>query len=166
MFKNILLILSIVLISFSAFAGQGETYAVKVKVDGLACPFCAYGLEKKLKDYEGISDLKILVDEGYAVFRLPYGKTPHLAELKERVKKGGFTAKDITINVSGTFKSVNGEKLLTMDGLGKSFLLTGRLKGYKDGLKVVVKGKLLEIKQKRHAQHPLTVEVSSWRSEK
>ena len=41
---------------------QELTY-VKVEVKGLACPFCAYGLEKKLKEEDGVKSIKIDVEE-------------------------------------------------------------------------------------------------------
>lgn len=164
MFKNILLILSILSVSFPVFAGQ-ESYSLRIKVDGLACPFCAYGLEKKLEDYEGLFNLKIVVDEGYAQFQLPYGKRPDLAELQERVKKGGFTPKEFAIEISGTFKSQEGEKLLALNGLEKNFLLTGKTDGLKDGLKVRVEGELLQMKAEGRTKHPLTVKVNSWKRE-
>ncbi len=40
---------------------------VSVQVDGLSCPFCAYGLEKKLRKVENVARIEIRVDEGRAV---------------------------------------------------------------------------------------------------
>ncbi len=40
---------------------------VTVQVDGLSCPFCAYGLEKKLRKVENVARIEIRVNEGRAV---------------------------------------------------------------------------------------------------
>ena len=39
---------------------------VRVQVDGLSCPFCAYGLEKKLRRVDNVAELEIQVGEGRA----------------------------------------------------------------------------------------------------
>ena len=54
---------------------QELTY-VKVEVKGLACPFCAYGLEKKLKDLDGVETIKIDVEQGLAYLTVLKSKKP------------------------------------------------------------------------------------------
>jgi len=68
---------------------------VEVKVDGLACPFCAYGLEKKLMKIDGIKDMKIDIKNGLVTFSLKEGKTVDEKTIKKIVKDAGFTAKEI-----------------------------------------------------------------------
>ncbi len=76
-------------------ASQDRKY-VKVAVDGLACPFCAYGLEKKLTNIEGQDDLHINIDEGFATFSVPVSSTISKDRLRSIVKNAGFTAREIT----------------------------------------------------------------------
>ena len=62
---------------------------VKVQVDGLSCPFCAYGLEKKLIKIKGAKDVLISVDDAYATFNVPKKNQPdnlavRVDELPER----------------------------------------------------------------------------------
>lgn len=48
-------------------AEAGEELAdahVILEVDGMSCPFCAYGLEKRLREIEAIEDLVIRVSDG------------------------------------------------------------------------------------------------------
>jgi len=146
----------------SSFAAD-TNYFLKVKIDGLACPFCAYGLEKKLKDYEGIQNLKIMVDEGFATFHYPYGKIPDIDDLKKRVKKGGFTPRDISIQIQGTAKKVQNTLFLFMNGLGSSFLLSGKTEGIQEGQKIMVEGLLSKQQLKGHADHPLAIDVKTWK---
>lgn len=142
-----------------------EVYNLKVKLDGLACPFCAYGLERKLKDYKGIQNLKILVDEGLATFQYPYGKIPDVIDLRQRVKKGGFTPREISINVHGSIKKINNVFFLFMDGLASSFALYGKTKGIQEGMTIQVMGILTDVKEKGHAEHPLRIKVESWQKQ-
>lgn len=69
---------------------------VNVRVDGLSCPFCAYGLEKKFNKIEGAKDIKIDVDKGLLTFTMEKGKTVTEEEIKKKVKQAGFTPKEIT----------------------------------------------------------------------
>ena len=60
-----MMLIGISSMSFAQKAIQNnQTQQVLVQVDGLSCPFCAYGLEKKLKNIDGVASLKIDIDEG------------------------------------------------------------------------------------------------------
>ncbi len=89
--------LGILLLTF-LFVGTSlaQSKQVKVKVDGLSCPFCAYGLEKKFKDVDGIEDIKIDIKEGTLSFLLEEGKIFPEEQIRKKVKQAGFTPKEIT----------------------------------------------------------------------
>lgn len=84
---------------------QGKTIYIKIQVDGLSCPFCAYGLEKKLKELESARDIHIDVKEGYATLNVLKENQPGEDELKEIVKKAGFTARSIEFSETPFEKS-------------------------------------------------------------
>ncbi len=67
-----------------------------ITVDGLSCPFCAYGLEKHLKKVNGVEGVEINMKSGKATVVLKPGTQVDDAILKEAVKKAGFTARGIT----------------------------------------------------------------------
>jgi len=69
---------------------------IKVRVDGLSCPFCAYGLEKKLKKMEGVKKIEISVEDAYALLTIEEGKVVSEKVIRENVKDAGFTAREIT----------------------------------------------------------------------
>ena len=50
--------------SVMAFA---ESMQYTMRVDGLVCPFCAYGIEKKLKAIDGVQNIDIDLDKGLIV---------------------------------------------------------------------------------------------------
>ncbi len=68
---------------------------ITLRVDGLSCPFCAYGLEKNLKSLEGVSNLDIKVNDGLAAFDVKAGVTITDEQLKKAVSDAGFTLRNI-----------------------------------------------------------------------
>ncbi len=79
----------------SAFA-QGKSEGISIRVDGLTCPFCTYGLEKKLKRLEGAEKIHIDIDKGIAHLQAAKGKKIAEKDLKKAVEDAGFTAREIT----------------------------------------------------------------------
>lgn len=73
-----------------------NTPSAMIQVDGLSCPFCAYGLEKHLKKIDGVENVKIYMKDGNATVTLKPGATVDDSTLIEAVKKAGFTARGIT----------------------------------------------------------------------
>ena len=78
-----------------AFA-QDSPDQITLRVDGLSCPFCAYGLEKKLKRLEGAEQVRIDIDRGVAEITVAEGKTIEEDQLRKAVLDAGFTPKGIT----------------------------------------------------------------------
>jgi len=72
-----------------------DTVYIKIMVDGLSCPFCAYGMVKKLKQIAGSKDVFIKLTEGEATMSVPAGKEPSTEEMEAIVKDAGFSAKEI-----------------------------------------------------------------------
>jgi len=69
---------------------------VEVRVDGLSCPFCAYGLEKKAIGIDGVDSVKIDVEKGMMTLKLKDGKMVSEEDIRKQVKKAGFTPGKIT----------------------------------------------------------------------
>ena len=100
--KGLLVVVILFLTSFQVTAQVSDqqkdapiTY-IKMYVDGLACPFCAYGLEKKIKKLEGVKDMIIEIDGGYITFSQPTSEKPTEEALLKLVEEAGFKARDIT----------------------------------------------------------------------
>lgn len=68
---------------------------IQVRVDGLSCPFCAFGLEKKLKKLDGVLEVKLYVDKGLAEIRVEQGKTIPEEKIIKAVRDAGFTPREI-----------------------------------------------------------------------
>lgn len=78
-------------------ANEDELAGVDVllHVDGMSCPFCAYGLEKRLRGIPAIDELVIRVSDGLVQIRLVDGGTLSDEELDEAVKRAGFSLREI-----------------------------------------------------------------------
>ncbi len=70
---------------------------ITARVDGLSCPFCAYGLEKKLKKLKGVEKIQIRVKDGMAVLFLKKGAAVQKREIQRLIKEAGFTPREITV---------------------------------------------------------------------
>ncbi len=77
-----------IVLSTAAFAG-GNQYALAV--DGLACPFCAYGIEKRLSAIDGVESVETDVKSGQVVVTLAEGKTLSEEVARQAVEDAGFT---------------------------------------------------------------------------
>lgn len=63
----------------------------RLHVDGLACPFCAYGVEKKLGALDGIQSVETHIKDGTVVVIMKDGATLDEAAAKRAVKEAGFS---------------------------------------------------------------------------
>ncbi|MFQ5699372.1 MAG: heavy-metal-associated domain-containing protein [Myxococcota bacterium] len=87
---------------------------VVLRVDGLACPFCAFGIEKKLMNVPAVSGMDIDLDEGKVTLQLREGERLDAAALDGAVADAGFTLRKILVeNAIGTLSETgSGEYLL------------------------------------------------------
>jgi mercuric ion binding protein len=74
---------------WSAPAGAGEAY--RLYVDGLACPFCAYGVEKILSRVDGVERVDIDIDQGFVTVILAAGATLGEATAAKAIDDAGFS---------------------------------------------------------------------------
>ncbi len=97
-------LLALTFMGTAAFGGQQQKVAVRV--DGLACPFCAYGMEKKLKRIDGVEKMDIKINEGLVLLYFSEDAQIDQALIERKVKEAGFTPRQIT--VEETFSRVAG----------------------------------------------------------
>ena len=86
------IVLVLLLVAGPIFAADT---AIHVQVDGLACPFCAYGLEKKLKPLPGVTAVRIDYQAGWVELTLGDGTTLEEATIRRAVRAAGFTPRAI-----------------------------------------------------------------------
>lgn len=83
-------LLALVAAAVSAAAlAAGPRY--RIEVDGLACPFCAYGIEKQLQRIEGVAELTTDIGAGAVIVTMQEGHTLERSRVAQAVDRAGFT---------------------------------------------------------------------------
>ena len=100
--KTIKLVIAFCFMIGTLTAQNNKTDFFTIKVDGLGCPFCAYGLEKKFKDFQGIENTKIDMETGIFTFSYPFEKKLSIEAVEKKVKEAGYTP------ISTKIKRANG----------------------------------------------------------
>ena len=89
--KKVILYFILLVLTAVSIQAQKSIDTFMVQVDGLGCPFCAYGLEKKFKEFKGIKNVKINIETGDFSFTYPSEKNLSLAAVNQQVEKAGYT---------------------------------------------------------------------------
>lgn len=85
-------LLALALIAAAAAHAAGPTY--RVHVAGLACPFCAYGIEKSLSAIDGVARVETHIEDGVVIVEMVEGETLDRAAAAQAVEDAGFTLDD------------------------------------------------------------------------
>ncbi len=88
------------LLLWSNAAFAGDTH-YQLEVDGMVCPFCFYGIEKKLGKLDGVTDIETDFKNGRFSIDVTEGVTLSEAAVRKAVTDAGFTVR--------TFKEVEEE---------------------------------------------------------
>lgn len=108
--KTIIATVVITLMTVFSANAQKQMDKFMVQVDGLGCPFCAYGLEKKFKEFRGIRNVKIDIETGDFSFTYPAEKALTMNAVIEQVDKAGYTP------ISSKIERANGKIENSEDG--------------------------------------------------
>jgi len=68
---------------------------IVVRVDGASCPFCAFGLEKRLGQLKGVASVRLEMKDGEAIVTLKKGAKISEQALRQAVEDAGFTPGEI-----------------------------------------------------------------------
>lgn len=83
-----------------AMAWPTVTLAVEtlyeIRVDGLACPYCAYGIEKKFMQREGVIQFDMDLEKGLVKVTLKDGEEMTERQLKQLFDEAGFSYRSVT----------------------------------------------------------------------
>ena len=83
---------------------------IEVTILGMSCPFCAYGVQRKLKKLDGVTELEVVLETGIATLRLREDADISNELLQETVKDAGFEVAKISRNFESDFPDFEQEK--------------------------------------------------------
>lgn len=87
--------LALALMLFSAVTAIAETKTYALQVDGLACPFCAFGIEKQLSKMDGVDKVTTDIKAGVVLLTMKDGVLLDNAAAEKAVERAGFTLEGI-----------------------------------------------------------------------
>ena len=87
--------ISVIILALGFSASLAQSDEVKIRVDGLSCPFCAYGLEKKLNDLDGVESINIDFEQGLVVMQVTDSENISEEEIRTKIEEAGFTPREI-----------------------------------------------------------------------
>jgi mercuric ion binding protein len=82
-------LLALLLLAATALPAAAAQY--RLQVDGLACPFCAYGIEKELLKTDGVENVRIDIDAGAVLVTTREGTAMSQDQADRIVQNAGFT---------------------------------------------------------------------------
>ncbi len=92
---KILMTIVVLSIGWSAAAfADGTRY--ELRVDGLTCPFCAYGIEKKLNAIDGVNDVDTDLSSGLVTVNVAEGAALNDSQMTDLFNDAGFTYRSMT----------------------------------------------------------------------
>ncbi len=89
------LILMAVLWALVPLAWAGSVY--ELHVDGLACPYCSYGIEKQLRRTEGVKSVAVDLKRGVVLVTAAEGTRFSEDQMRGIVKSAGFSLRGMTV---------------------------------------------------------------------
>ncbi len=103
-----------------------------------------------IKKVNGVQDVKVSLNEGGADIKLKDGNKVDVEQIRDIIRKNGFTPKDADVKVAGKVVERNGQPALEVNGPDVVYLLEGNVAPLKEmaGKQVVLVGRVLETANK------------------
>ena len=101
----------------TAGAARAEIQTADLRVNGLTCPFCAFGIEKKLLSVHGVREVEVFLDDGRIALTFQPDSEATVQDLEEAVQKGGFDLAGLSLRVSGELLEKDGVRLVAHPGM-------------------------------------------------
>ena len=96
----------------SAIPARAEMRAAELRVNGLSCPFCVFGIEKKLRHVSGVNEVEVFLDEGRIRLVFSAENTATVRDIENAVEDAGFKLSGLSVDVEGTLVEDGGAMVL------------------------------------------------------
>ncbi|MGH9721473.1 MAG: heavy-metal-associated domain-containing protein [Bryobacteraceae bacterium] len=127
----------------TAFASllAAEFRSVEIRVGGIECLSCAASIEKYLRKIKGVESAAFRTSDAVALIALAPDNRVSLAEIRDALKRLGYTPQDAKVQVRGTAISESGQWKLRLSGTEQSYVLDPAGAGIEAG-NVTVEGEI------------------------
>ncbi len=127
--KKLATIITVCLLSLTPLTlASAQIDSATMIVDGMTCPFCIYGIEKKLKSVDVIKNAEANLRSATVDLTFKENAVINIKDLDKAVDDSGFTPGEIEITASGIleqYKLADKEySALRVSGSAQIFLLT------------------------------------------
>ncbi len=99
-------------LGLSAIPARAEMRAAELLVNGMSCPFCAFGIEKKLRHVSGVDEVEVFLDEGRIRLVFSAENTATVRDIEGAVDDAGFQLLGLSVDVEGTLVEDDGAMVL------------------------------------------------------
>lgn len=89
--RALLAAIAVILATTGYVSADADQAVYVLEADGLACPFCAYGIEKQLGRIEGVATVATDIASGTVTVKMHPGVSLAEDQAKEAVDRAGFT---------------------------------------------------------------------------
>jgi copper chaperone CopZ len=129
MLNKPMLVISVSILSLWSFQPAfAQISNVEMQVDGMTCPFCVYGIEKKLKAVGEVMGASANLKTGIVDIKLKKNAPLDIERLNKAIHESGFTPGKIKIKATGELTKYklgsNENAALRVTGSNQVFLLT------------------------------------------
>jgi len=102
---------SLTVLGMLAFLWSAPLLAAQyaLQVNGLACPFCAYGIEKKLRAIDGVEDIEFRLGDGEVDVSTAKTVTP--GQINSAIERAGFGLRELRLRGTGDVTTVGSPAL-------------------------------------------------------
>jgi len=116
-----------------------------------------------IKKVNGVQDVRVSLNQGTAVIRLKEGNRVDVEQLRDIIRKNGFTPKDSDVKVAGKVVERNGKPALEVNGPDIVYLLEGNVAPLRGmtGKQVVLAGQVPETRGKNEPPNLVVKEVAA-----
>ena len=162
----VILMIAMFIAPWIAETSFAQVQQADIGVDGLACPFCSYGLEKKLKEAKGADEVTINISKGLAVLKSNGKESLEVEQFEPIIKDAGFTLRSLTVTAVGTISQSNDSPMLFVNGTDTKFILKNntayenlrtKLSGTDKLIRIT--GTLSQEMPQGHHAHPFTLTI-------
>lgn len=105
--NNLTSVILMLIVTFASAKNHAAESHFEIRADGLACPYCAYGIEKKFMQIDGVKHLDIDLKKGLVLVTGDENLIFQPSQLKTLFTDSGFTFRSI--------KKVNEEQSSTIN---------------------------------------------------